>query len=201
MTSLNKDVIEAFRSTLRGPLLLPDDPGYDQARSIWNAMIDRRPALIVRCAGVADVMASVNFAREQELLLATTEDHSVLPALARVARHPVPQVRREVPDAMGAAGGDDAVPFLVGIGLGADPELRRRAVAVLAGDRDGPGEADLPERSDDAGRHAVVLGDHALDVVVRGRQAGGHHVPGVLGVPVVVVVLAPLRDLDPREPG
>ncbi len=70
MTSLDQDLIETFRSTLRGPLLLPDDPGYDQARSIWNAMIDRRPALIVRCAGVADVMASVNFAREQELLLA-----------------------------------------------------------------------------------------------------------------------------------
>ena len=70
MTSMNKDLIEAFRSTLRGPLLLPDDPGYDQARSIWNAMIDRRPAIIVRSAGVADVMRAVTFAREHNLLLA-----------------------------------------------------------------------------------------------------------------------------------
>ena len=62
--------VEAFRSQLRGVLLTPGDGGYDEARRIWNAMIDRRPALIARCAGVADVMRSVAFARERGLPLA-----------------------------------------------------------------------------------------------------------------------------------
>ena len=70
MFNVSKEAVDQFRSTLRGPLLRPDDPGYDQARSIWNAMIDRRPALIVRCAGVADVMRAVAFAREHDVLLA-----------------------------------------------------------------------------------------------------------------------------------
>ncbi len=50
---------------MRGSLLVPAEPGYDEARSIWNAMIDRRPALIVRCLGVADVMACVDVARRR----------------------------------------------------------------------------------------------------------------------------------------
>ena len=51
--------MDELRAALRGPLLLPGDAGYDDARSIWNAMIDRRPALIARCLGVADVVAGV----------------------------------------------------------------------------------------------------------------------------------------------
>ncbi|MEO6353740.1 MAG: FAD-dependent oxidoreductase, partial [Burkholderiaceae bacterium] len=70
MASIDSSLIEDFRATLRGPLLLPDTPGFDEARVVWNAMIDRRPALIVRCAGTADVVACVNFAREHGLLLA-----------------------------------------------------------------------------------------------------------------------------------
>ena len=62
--------INDFQTTLRGTLLRPDDPGYDQSRQIWNAMIDKRPAMIVRCAGTADVLASVKFAREHGLPLA-----------------------------------------------------------------------------------------------------------------------------------
>jgi FAD/FMN-containing dehydrogenase len=59
-----------FQTMLRGSLLRPGDPGYDQSRQIWNAMIDKRPAMIVRCAGAADVMASVKFARAHGLPLA-----------------------------------------------------------------------------------------------------------------------------------
>ncbi|MBI4499817.1 MAG: FAD-binding oxidoreductase [Gemmatimonadetes bacterium] len=59
-----------LKPKLRGSLLLPADPGYDDARSIWNAMIDRRPVAIARCLGVADVVTSVNFAREHHMPLA-----------------------------------------------------------------------------------------------------------------------------------
>jgi hypothetical protein len=55
--------IERFAASLRGHLLRPGSDDYDKARRIWNAMIDRNPALIVRCAGAADVVRSVNFAR------------------------------------------------------------------------------------------------------------------------------------------
>lgn len=61
---------EDFRAGLRGALLLPDQAGYEEARRIWNGAFDRRPALIARCAGAADVMRSVEFARAHELLTA-----------------------------------------------------------------------------------------------------------------------------------
>ena len=67
--TLQEDTIQKFKETLRGELIRSVDPGYDDARSIWNAMIDRRPALIARCLGVADVVTCVNFARERGLLL------------------------------------------------------------------------------------------------------------------------------------
>jgi len=67
---LKPESIEELRTSLRGPLFTPGTPGYDQARTVWNAMIDRRPALIVRCAGAADVVRGVRFAREHGLLLA-----------------------------------------------------------------------------------------------------------------------------------
>ena len=59
----------SLKEGLRGQLLRPDDDGYDAARQVWNAMIDRRPGLIVRCVGPADAMAAVAFAREHDLLL------------------------------------------------------------------------------------------------------------------------------------
>jgi FAD/FMN-containing dehydrogenase len=66
---LARGAIDALKARLRGPLLLAGDPGYDDSRSIWNAMIDRRPAAIARCLGVADVAAAIGFAREHGLLL------------------------------------------------------------------------------------------------------------------------------------
>ena len=69
-TVLTDTAIEAFRSSVRGELLRPVDAGYETARKVWNGMIDRRPALIIRCTGVADVIAAVQFARTHELLVA-----------------------------------------------------------------------------------------------------------------------------------
>jgi FAD/FMN-containing dehydrogenase len=62
--------LETLRTDFRGPLLQPGDEGYDSTRQVWNAMIDRRPALIARCTGVVDVMQAVEFARRHDLLLA-----------------------------------------------------------------------------------------------------------------------------------
>jgi FAD/FMN-containing dehydrogenase len=59
--------LERLRDSLRGPLILPGDEGYDEARSIWNGAIDRRPACIARCTGVTDVVAAVRFARERDV--------------------------------------------------------------------------------------------------------------------------------------
>jgi FAD/FMN-containing dehydrogenase len=69
LIKLENEAIHDLRGRLRGFLLLPGEPGYDDARCIWNAMIDRRPALIARCLGVADVVTCVNFAREQDLAI------------------------------------------------------------------------------------------------------------------------------------
>lgn len=61
--------IESLRKQMRGDLLGPDDEGYDDARRVWNARIDREPAAIARCTGPADVVAAVNAAREGDILL------------------------------------------------------------------------------------------------------------------------------------
>lgn len=66
---LEPSQVEGLASSLRGDVVTPDSPGYDEARSIWNAMIDRRPALIARCAGVADILEAVRFARQHRLLV------------------------------------------------------------------------------------------------------------------------------------
>src|SRR5207249_4490391 len=68
-TAIEDTAVAAFKASLRGELLRPGDPGYDDARKVWNGMIDKRPALIARCTGVADVMDAVHFARTNELLV------------------------------------------------------------------------------------------------------------------------------------
>ncbi len=69
-SALDEAVVEQFASRLRGELLRPGDAEYEEARQLWNGVIDKSPALIARCAGAEDVVASVNFARENDLLLA-----------------------------------------------------------------------------------------------------------------------------------
>jgi FAD/FMN-containing dehydrogenase len=66
---LDDGAVSPLRAGLRGPVLVAGEPGYDETRAIWNAMIDRRPALIARCIGVSDVIACVRFAREHGLAL------------------------------------------------------------------------------------------------------------------------------------
>ncbi|MGW6909885.1 FAD-binding oxidoreductase [Streptomyces sp. NPDC054940] len=64
MGGINGTALEGLREGLRGPVITPRDPGYDEARSIYNAMIDRRPAALAQCVDVADVRAVLSFARD-----------------------------------------------------------------------------------------------------------------------------------------
>src|SRR5919107_3282881 len=67
---LDEPTVAEFRTALRGELIQPGDPGYDEARKVYNGMIDKRPRMIACCSDVADVISCVNFARENEVLLA-----------------------------------------------------------------------------------------------------------------------------------
>jgi len=69
-TVIERKTVETFAASLRGALLEPGQPGYDEGRLLWNGMMDKRPALIARCEGIADVIAAVNFARDNNILLA-----------------------------------------------------------------------------------------------------------------------------------
>ena len=70
MATLAPETYEVLRASVRGAFCLPGEAAYEQARTIWNAMIDRRPACVVRATGAADVIQAVNFAREHHLRLA-----------------------------------------------------------------------------------------------------------------------------------
>jgi FAD/FMN-containing dehydrogenase len=69
-TTVAQESIDALAASLRGDLLTSESPGYDDARSIWNAMVDKRPGMIVQCAGAADVTRAIHFSREHGLLVA-----------------------------------------------------------------------------------------------------------------------------------
>lgn len=69
-TTVDGAVMEAFIGGMRGQSMLEGDPGYDEARIIWNGLVDKKPAIIIRCSGAADVIDAVNFAREHDLLVA-----------------------------------------------------------------------------------------------------------------------------------
>lgn len=66
---LDEETIDKLRASLRGSLLLPEDAGYDEARSVFNGMIDRHPAMVAHCTGTADVITCVNFARDNGIRL------------------------------------------------------------------------------------------------------------------------------------
>lgn len=69
-TTLSQSDLANLAASLRGKLLMPADEGYDKARQIWNGAFDKRPALLVRCAGSSDIVRAVEFARENQLLTA-----------------------------------------------------------------------------------------------------------------------------------
>jgi FAD/FMN-containing dehydrogenase len=79
---LESAAVQTFSDELRGPLITPDHSNYDETRKVWNGMIDRRPALIARCGGVADVIASVRFARDHQLLFSVRGGGHNTPGIA-----------------------------------------------------------------------------------------------------------------------
>jgi FAD/FMN-containing dehydrogenase len=66
---LNQATLDSLKNSLQGPVIFLGDADYEQSKTVWNAMIDRSPAFVVRCLGVADVIACVQFARENNLLI------------------------------------------------------------------------------------------------------------------------------------
>src|SRR3954452_18127685 len=67
---LQENDVEALKASVHGQVLRPQDEGYDSARRVWNGMIDKHPALVVRCTDAGDVCTAVKFARTHQLLLA-----------------------------------------------------------------------------------------------------------------------------------
>jgi len=67
-TTIDAATLQAFQAGFRGAVLTPDDPAYDETRQVWNAMIDRRPGLILRCSGSVDVLHALRFVRTHSLL-------------------------------------------------------------------------------------------------------------------------------------
>jgi FAD/FMN-containing dehydrogenase len=115
--TLGRDVVDQLARAFRGELIGPADPGYEQARRVWNGLIDKHPALIARCTGAADVMAAVNFAREHNLLLSVRGgghnvagkalcDDGLVVDLSRMRAVRVDPVRRIVQVQAGATLGD-----------------------------------------------------------------------------------------------
>ena len=116
-TVLKEAAVKQFKTDLRGEILQPGDDGYDDARKVFNAMIDKRPAMILRCTGVADVIAAVNFARTNNLLVSVRGgghsvagnavcDGGLVIDLSRMKGIRVDPVRRTARAECGATNGD-----------------------------------------------------------------------------------------------
>jgi FAD/FMN-containing dehydrogenase len=67
---ITPEALAALRAALGGQVFLPGEPGYDQSRTVWNATVDKRPGLVVRCQGTSDVIQAMRFSRQHELLVA-----------------------------------------------------------------------------------------------------------------------------------
>ena len=106
-TMLATDALDAFRSTVCGELILADSPSYDVARRVWNGNVDRRPAMVLRCTGPADVRSAVDFVRTHGLLVSLrggghsapgygTNDGGVVIDMSRMKGIQVDPIRRTV---------------------------------------------------------------------------------------------------------
>lgn len=115
--TLDVSTVQSLAGQVKGPVILPDDAAYDEARKVWNGMIDRYPALIVRPLDVSDVIAAVNFAREHDLLLSVrggghnvaghaTNDGGIVIDLAEMKQIEVDPAGRTVRVGGGATWGD-----------------------------------------------------------------------------------------------
>ena len=109
--------LDELKSQLHGDLIIPESAEYDSVRQIWNGMIDKRPAAIVRCTGVADVVATVRFAAESNMLLAirggghnvaglATCDGGIVIDMSRMKGAHVDPVRRTIRAQAGMSWGD-----------------------------------------------------------------------------------------------
>jgi hypothetical protein len=154
---LSANRIAQHRAEFRGPLLLRGDPGYDDARRIHNGMIDRRPALIVRCAGTADVIRAVRLAAEHDLRLAVRGGGHGVPGFAVCDRglmldlSPMKDVRVDPTKRTARAGG--------GVTWGEfDSETQRFGLATTGGLARPTGIAGLTL----AGGHGLLMRKHGL---------------------------------------
>ena len=120
--------LDKLTNGFAGEIVRPDDPGYDAARAVWNSMIDRRPALIVRPTGNDDVVAALRFAREQDLIVAV-----------RCGGHSIP----------GFSTCDDGIVIDLSRMRGADVDPERRIARVRGGSL-------LAELDDAAQAHGLV---------------------------------------------
>jgi FAD/FMN-containing dehydrogenase len=110
--TLEPTLVEKLVAEVRGPILLPDHPDYDEVRKVWNGMIDRSPAIIVRTTGNADVIAAVNFARENDLAVS---------------------VRGGGHSAAGSAVADDAMMIDLSLMTGVHVDAKARTARVQGG--------------------------------------------------------------------
>jgi FAD/FMN-containing dehydrogenase len=103
--TLQSSDIAQLRQTIRGDVVLPNAPGYDQARKVWNGMVDKRPAAVIYCAGPDDVIAAVNFTRSRNFLISVRAgghnvagssvcDDGVVIDVSRMKRIEIDPVRR-----------------------------------------------------------------------------------------------------------
>ncbi len=80
--AIGTTALTELRAAVRGEVIGPHDPGYDEHRRVWNGSVDRRPALIVRCTSAEDVRTALRFAREQELPIAVRSGGHSFPGLS-----------------------------------------------------------------------------------------------------------------------